>query len=292
MIGTNLNLDLPTLSDTLATIVSKTVTALGLIQDSIADKATPSALNITSALSLAGNQLTNVASATLTDGNNATVAGTIYYHNNEFYLVDGTGTIQLTSAGAINVSSTGTIGGDYGGSNPANVTYVNATAEYLFKKDGTTYADIVAEDYHHIAAWERELVLMGQVNLGSVIINHGSIPSDGGLAYTAGAWSFQTTPLPLRVGDRVTGFKIIFKDKSAGTFSIELDKWVALSATTIQSFTNTATGAQSVTFTITSPVTVATGETYKLFMSGPGAAGAGTANGDCVTDIIIFVDHP
>lgn len=292
MIGTNLNLDLPTLSDPLATIVSKTVTALSAIQVSIADKATPSALNINSALSMGGNQLTSVGSVTLADGNASAAAGTIYYHLGEFYLIDATGAIQLTASGAINVAGVGGIGGDYGGSNPAQVTYDNASVQYRFMQDGTNWADVKARDFLHTADWEQELGLLGSVNLAAYGYQL-SIPGNGFTPVTSGSWSWQSAAIPfLRVGDRVKTIKVVFQDKSAGTFTVTLSKHVGSGSTTVQTWNDTSTGASTITFTVTSPVAVASGEKWIINFSGPGTAGAGTANGDCITDVIVTYDHP
>lgn len=146
MIGTNLNLTLPQLGDTIATIVSKTATALSAIQTSIADKATQAGLNLNSDISFLGNRATNVGGVVMVDGNNPTAAGSIYYHSGEFYAIDATGTIKLTNLGALNASGIGGIGGDYGGVNPALESYDNTTGQYRFYTNGGTHAwaDIAA----------------------------------------------------------------------------------------------------------------------------------------------------
>jgi hypothetical protein len=144
MIGTNLGLTLPSLSDSMATMVSKTATALSAIQVSIADKATPAGLNINAALSFAGNWATSVGGIVLAAGNHPTAAGSFYYSGGEFFMVDATGAIQLTSAGALNAASVAGIGGDYGGANPASAIYNNASGQFRFFSNGgtSTYADV------------------------------------------------------------------------------------------------------------------------------------------------------
>lgn len=147
MIGTDLNLDLPTLADPMATVVAKIVAALSEIEDSHAEQATPAALNINSNLSFNGNHATNVGGLILADGNAPTSAGSFYYDDGSFYLKDATGIIRLSNAGTIDVTSTGGIGGDYGqGGNPATVTYDDASGQYRFKEDGTTWADVAVDD--------------------------------------------------------------------------------------------------------------------------------------------------
>lgn len=145
MIGTNPNLDLPTLSDTMSTIVSKIVTALSALGTSITDRATPAALNITSNLSIGGNHLTNVGGLILASGNAPVAAGSIYYDSGNFYAKDATGVIQLTSAGAINLSAIGAIGGDYG-TGPETFNYDLPSQEYRAKASSTLWADVVLDD--------------------------------------------------------------------------------------------------------------------------------------------------
>jgi hypothetical protein len=146
MPGVDLNLDLPSLSDNLSDIVSKIVIALAAIEDDLADDVTPSEFNVNTALSLAGNTLTNAGSVLLVSGNVPSAAGSIYYDSGEFYAIDSTGVIQLTDAGNLNAASLGTIGGDFGGANPAQVTYDDASGEYRFTEDTGVYADLVADD--------------------------------------------------------------------------------------------------------------------------------------------------
>ncbi len=140
MIGSDLALDLPLLSDTLAQMVTKTSVALSAIEVSIADQATQAAINITDALTINGHWLTNVGGAVMVDGNNPTAPGSVYYHANEFYMIDATGTIKVTLNGALNVAGFGGIGGDYGGANPALVSYDTASGQYRFYTNGGTHA--------------------------------------------------------------------------------------------------------------------------------------------------------
>lgn len=146
MIGTDLNLSLPTLADTYSIAIGKVATALQSIEDSIADRATPTGLNLTANLSLVGNHLTNVGGLILASGNIPVVAGSVYYNGTNFYVRDATGIIQLTAAGAINVAGVGGISGDYGGSNPATASYDEASGEFRFKEESTLYADVRVDD--------------------------------------------------------------------------------------------------------------------------------------------------
>lgn len=145
-IGSALDLSLPLISDTLADVVSKTATALSEIQDVLEQRVTPASLNMNAALPMGGNQLTGVGALTLVEATNPTAAGSVYYDGGEFYAIDSTGTIQLTLNGAINVGATGTIVGDYGGANPARVTYDDASGEYRFTEETNVWADLVCDD--------------------------------------------------------------------------------------------------------------------------------------------------
>lgn len=188
MIGTNLNLSLPALSDSLSTIVSKTAVALDAIQTSIADKATQAALSFSSSLDLNGNALTNVTSIQLAEGNYNQLPGAMFYALGEFFVTDSVATIQLTKNGVLNITAGGGFTGDYGAVGVgAAAEYNDAAGEFRFTVDPGDYADLVCDD----------LVLNGStgiVRLGvdSAItttrtINVKSLPSSGVsvLAYDA-----------------------------------------------------------------------------------------------------------
>lgn len=146
MPGVPLNLDLPSLSDDMATIVAKLVTAIGLIQDDLEAKVVPAEIDVNAALSMNGSALTNVGSGQFVAGNPPTNAGTIYYNSNEWFLRDATGAVRITLNGALDASSVGGIGGDYGGGNPASVSYNDASGEYRFTEDVGVWADVVCDD--------------------------------------------------------------------------------------------------------------------------------------------------
>lgn len=149
MPGVNLNLDLPSLTDPMATAIAKLVTALQAVEDDLAGKILPSEININAALSMNGNALTNIGSLQMLAGNAPTAAGSIYYSNGEFYAIDAAGTIRLTLNGALDITATGGFVGDYGqpGVNAA-ASYDNASQEYRFYSDGGlgTWADLVCDD--------------------------------------------------------------------------------------------------------------------------------------------------
>lgn len=144
MPGVNLNLDLPLLSDPMAIIVTKLVTALSVIQDDLTPQVTSGEINVNTSLSCNGNALINVGYATLAPGNIPSTAGSLYYTGGELWFVDATGAVQITENGTLNVGATGTIVGDYGGANPARVTYTTADAFYTFTVSTGVYAKLKA----------------------------------------------------------------------------------------------------------------------------------------------------
>lgn len=147
MPGSNLNLDLPSLSDTMATVVSKLVAAVSAIEDDLAPKITAGELNINAALDMGGNALTDCTSVQLAAGNTPSAVGSIFYENGEFFAIDAAGTVQLTLNGAVNVASQGGFTGDYGkpGVN-AQAYYDSASTQYRFFSDTAVYADLVARN--------------------------------------------------------------------------------------------------------------------------------------------------
>jgi hypothetical protein len=145
MPGTDLNLDLPDLEDQFAVIVSKLVTALAAIEDDLAEKVVPAEFNVNTAMSFNGNALTNVGSLKMVMGNPSDVPGTLYYQDGEWYMVDSTGVIQVTSNGALKVTGTGGIGGDYGSGNE-ELYYDVSTQTYHFTSSPGVYGDVKADD--------------------------------------------------------------------------------------------------------------------------------------------------
>jgi hypothetical protein len=147
MIGTNPNITLPAGTDPLVTVVAKTAAALSALATSVADKATPAALNINGPLALAGNALTQVSTVSLVAGNSSQSPGSIYYGTDgEFYMVDGTGTaIKMTANGVINIGGTGGFVGDYVASNSTGAAFDLASGQFRFTKSaGASWADLVA----------------------------------------------------------------------------------------------------------------------------------------------------
>lgn len=190
MPGINLNLPIPSLSDTQTVVVTKIASALTSINTDLAAPVLASEMNINSGLNFNGNAALNLGYATFGGGTpGAVIPGAIYYNNGNWFLVDGTATIQITNAGALNFTLNGGIGGDYAAVS-ALLSYDNAGTRYrFFGSGGTTLVDLDA----------RKLALNGTsaiVTLGvdaallaNKTINIKSLPAAnvGLLAYDAAA---------------------------------------------------------------------------------------------------------
>lgn len=151
-----MNIDLPIVQTTLGpTWANMLNIAIGTVIDQHDHstgkgvKVTPAGLNINQDLSFAINNATNLRS---TRFNSATTpfsqvadANCVYVVNGELYYRDAAGNnIQLTSNGGINISSTGTIGGDYGQPGVlASVTYSDSTKTFSFTRSSAVGADII-----------------------------------------------------------------------------------------------------------------------------------------------------
>lgn len=98
MIGTDLNLTLPSTTETMATNIARIATALQSIEDSIAERVSPAGININAPLDMQGNALTDVAALQFASGNVPSTAGSFYYYNGAWYAIDDVGTIQASSS--------------------------------------------------------------------------------------------------------------------------------------------------------------------------------------------------
>jgi len=146
MPGVVLDLDLPAASDTMADFRAKLVVALEAIAADLEPRITAGQLDITTALSIGGAPLYNVGGLRLVGGE-STVAGTLYIgDDDELYVHTEAGAVQITLNGALDISSLGTIGGDFGGVNPAAVTYDDLSGEFRFTESPGQWADLVADD--------------------------------------------------------------------------------------------------------------------------------------------------
>jgi hypothetical protein len=190
MPGINLNLPIPSLSDTQTQVVTKIANALTLIGNDLTPKVVAAELNINSALDLNGNAALNAGYITFGGGTpGTTIPGAIYYNNGEWFLVDGTATIQITAAGALNLTLNGAIGGDYSAV-AALLSYDNAGTRYrFFGAGGTPLVDLDARKLALNGASAVVTLGVDASLLANKTINFKSLPAAnvGLLAYDAAA---------------------------------------------------------------------------------------------------------
>lgn len=154
----SMNLDLPTVGSTLgpdwATKLNAALLVIAEHTHTTGDgvKVTPAGLNINDDLSMGGNDLTTVRTVRLSSQGGvvgeATDLGCVVNVNGDLYWVNNAGTpVQLTSGGAINIASVGTIGGDYGQPGvTASVTYSDTTKTFTFLQDSGEAAEMFVGD--------------------------------------------------------------------------------------------------------------------------------------------------
>jgi hypothetical protein len=185
MPGIDLNLDLPALSDSMATMVSKTAVALAAVEADLADPVTAAEIDINADLSLEGNAITNASLVHFTTGGATLPAGSMAYVGGEFFLATAAGEVQITLNGALDSGSVGGITG-LGGTSAA-VTFDDPSDEFRFTADTGDYADLRADDVVLVGT-------AGSVRLGvdaaittarSIVVK--SLPAAGvsGLVYNA-----------------------------------------------------------------------------------------------------------
>ncbi len=72
--------------------------------------------------------------------------GHIQSYSGELYFISSAGAVQITSGGSLDAAGLGGIVGDYGGGNPARVSFVDASSTYEF------YDDLAGGDWANIRA--------------------------------------------------------------------------------------------------------------------------------------------
>lgn len=158
MTTNSMDLDLPVVSTTIGpTWASKINAALLQIAEHThasgdGVKVTPVGMNINQDLSIGDNNLTAVRTVRLSSQGGVvatpTDLGCIVNVNGDLYWVNNAGTpVQLTTGGAINIASVGTIGGDYGQPGvPASVSYSDTTKTFTFLQDTGEAAELFVGD--------------------------------------------------------------------------------------------------------------------------------------------------
>jgi hypothetical protein len=247
MIGTDLNLTLPDLAETMAENVARIRTALSSIEDSIATPATPAALNITSAIDMRGNSLTDVASLVFTSGNASGTPGTLFYYDGDWYVVDAVGMIQLTDGGQLNAASVGGIQGDYGGVNPAAVTFVDASAQYQFTHDTGEYADVVVRDVILQGLAGTVTLHVDNTLTGDRDINFKTLPASGKslLVYDAATSTLEDNDVTRVTNDVLVTDLDANGNIEAATFSVDADRILTIPPSAAVSSTATHTHGSS-----------------------------------------------
>jgi hypothetical protein len=153
----NMDLDLPVVGSTPGpTYATKIKQALETIDEHDHSsgkgvKIPASGLNIQTDLELNGNQLTETEAVEFAT-QSATLSGNekIYSVGGELYFNNDDGTpVKITSGSGLNLASTGTIGGDYGGVGVnADVSYNNTTKKFSFTRESGIGADIAVSEVH------------------------------------------------------------------------------------------------------------------------------------------------
>lgn len=148
-IGSPQGIDLPVPGDggdDDVTAAAKIVAAFETLIGAVEGQVPASAVLWNSNVSLGSYALTNVLYMHLQSGSLKNFPGYLQNVDGNLTWVHPDGAIQLTVGDAINVASTGVIDGDYGGADPARVTYVDATSIYEFTTDPGVYADIKVDE--------------------------------------------------------------------------------------------------------------------------------------------------
>jgi hypothetical protein len=144
MPGQPLPIVYPELGEPIATALSKLLAAIQILQLDAEPKVLGSELQWLADFSAAGHALTDLSQIQLDNIASAVglETGTVFMQSGELAVQTSSGVVQLTSGGVINASSLGGIVGDYGGSNPARVTYTDATDTYTFTGDTNDWSDL------------------------------------------------------------------------------------------------------------------------------------------------------
>jgi hypothetical protein len=148
-VGSALNATPPLLTDLESVATAKIVDTFSRLIAAVESTVPVAAITFAgSALDLQGGGLTNASYMQLLNQSVApTVAGSVYAIGGDLYFLSGVGAVRITAGGAIDSGSIGGIVGDYGGVNPARVTYIDAEGAYEFTQDPGVVASVRAGEY-------------------------------------------------------------------------------------------------------------------------------------------------
>lgn len=144
MPGVPLSISYPVLGEPIAIALGKLITAIQTIQTDLEAKVTSPEFSWIGDLSAGGHALTALSQVQLDNiaSSLGLPTGTFFFEGGEAWVQTGSGKVQLTSGGTLNASALGGIVGDYGGGNPARVTYTDASGLYTFTDDTGDWSDI------------------------------------------------------------------------------------------------------------------------------------------------------
>lgn len=126
---------------------TKLVNALNTIIGAVEGQVPISALDWNAGKSAGNNYISQVKYLGLQAQSTSGVLGVIENRSGDLYWTNAAGDVQLTTGASLNAAGIGGIVGDYGGGNPAKVTFVDASNLYEFTTDPGVYADIKATRY-------------------------------------------------------------------------------------------------------------------------------------------------
>lgn len=247
---------------------------------------TSAALNINDDVSIGGNDLTAARSYNM-QNNGAPIAGatdvrSLYSVGGELFYNDGVGNqIQITSGGALDASSVGGIGGDYGTST-ANVYYSSISKTFFFDQDVNQRAKLAVGDLlisDTIAAGLNAVTLKSPTALAAAytLTLPNALPlADNVLKISnTGQISPSLVTDPLLDVDAVTNTKI--QNSAVTTTKIADDNVTIakLESTVVQNSFKSQTFTSNGTFNVPAGVT-------DVYISGCGAGGGGGAGGNAV----------
>lgn len=149
-IGSELNETLPEVGDSAPVAAARIIDTLERLVEAVEAQVPSSAVDVDADFDMQGHGFTDTGSlglANLADTDDVPT-GHLFRFENNLWFVHPDGAFQLTAGDTLNISITGGIGGDYGGSNPALVSFSDATASYLFYDDASSgaFADVECDD--------------------------------------------------------------------------------------------------------------------------------------------------
>jgi hypothetical protein len=202
-IGQDLGVDPPAVGATGPGYATTMNAAVQACIDAIEAGATTSTgLTVDSAVEFNGYNLTEAGAVHFESKSGAyTTATGCYFRSGDFYVNDSSGNqIRITASGALNSAAVGGIGGDYGGSNPASVTFNEASSKYIFLESASVKAALEFGTARYVASTSGNVVsVLAPASLAAsyTVTWPTAVPASNGSALvmsTAGVISTTMTP--------------------------------------------------------------------------------------------------